>query len=134
MVLEVYESGIQTMGGTTQTFNTSHIKGKILKLQIVSSVSNTFRVWIDASDTNTKAIVDEDIFGTVGSPIAVNTSLNIYPVVAQKTGGDGLITDPDQYTPIIVDDILEVTVASGASADTWSIVIWYDTMAHRGKL
>ena len=131
MVLKVYTTGQQTMAAATQTFNTSRIKGQIMKIEVVASASTDFAIWVDASDDNTSAIVDQNILGTVASKITVNTTLVVYPVVAQYTGANNTITDPDQYIPMIVDDVMEVAVASGAAADTWTINIYYDDMQSR---
>ena len=130
--MQTYDSGTLTMTGATHTLNTTKVSGKIIKVQIVSSASNTFKLWVDASDTNTKAIVDEYVIGASGSAVTVAASLTIYPAaVMELAAGTGITVTGNTYDKYIVDDVMEVAVASGVADDTFRIVIWYDDLNGR---
>jgi len=134
MGLRVYNETF-TCTAASESFNTSErITGRIMKVQIACSASTEVAIWIDASDTNTSAVVDEFIVGSsVGSNgyITVNTTTTLYPGI--ELFNTDLATpatfDPDNYTHYVVDDVLEVGTSAAAAADTVQVAIWYDDFA-----
>ena len=124
MAIKRIDTGTITATDTTATGTIGHIQGQILKVEIIASASSDFWLFVDASDED-ESVVDEDIVGVTGTKITVNTTLIVYPVVAQKVGSTAAVTDPDQYISPIVSGSLEYSVASIAAADTFRIVVWY---------
>lgn len=118
------DTGTITATGTTATGTIGTIYGQILKIECVASASSDFHIFVDASDIDDGNIVDEDLFGTSGAKITVNTTAIIYPVVAQKLLTNAT-TDPDQYSPFIVGGRVEYSLANVAADDTFRIVIYY---------
>jgi len=130
MSLRVYDSGTVTCTTASHTLNTSRITGKILKVQITASASSGFKLWIDASDDNTTAVVDEYIIGDATNYVTVNTTTTLYPAyeLFNTNQATPATFDPDVYTEYVVDDVLEVSATAVANADTFNVVIWYDDM------
>ena len=122
------DTGTITAADTTAAGTIGTIYGKILKVEVTASASSDFHLFIDASDIDDGNIVDEEVLGTAASKITVNTTLVIYPVVAQYLTTN-VITDPDQYSPLIVGGRLEYDVASVAANDTFRIVVWYEPLS-----
>ena len=118
------DTGTLTATDTTATGTIGTIHGQIVKVEMVASASSDFHIFVDASDIDDGNIVDEDIVGTSGTKITVNTTAIIYPVATQKTI-DNAATDPDQYIPLIVSGRLEYSLANVANADTFRIVVYY---------
>lgn len=126
-MLRVYDTGTITCTTTTDNQVTDHIKGKILKVEITASASSDFRIWNDVSDARGEGCVDEYIVGSSGSALTVNTTVVMYPVIAQVTAAN-VTTDPDQYSPFVIDTRLQIDASNVANADTYRVVIYYDDM------
>lgn len=122
--IRIYDTGTITCTTTTDTQVTEEINGEIVKVEIIASASSDFKLFVDASDSNTEGIVDQYILGASGSAVTVNTTLAIYPVHPEYLAA-GTITDPDQYTRHIVCDALEIAASNTAENDTYRVKIYY---------
>jgi len=125
MVVKRIDTGTITCTTTTATGTIGLLYGKILKIECVSSASSDFWIYCDASTADDGNIVDEDILGATGTKITVNTTLIIYPVVAEKTVANAT-TDPDAYSPLIISGTVKYGLANVAASDTFRIVIYYE--------
>jgi len=125
--LKTYDSGTITAAGASESFNTDRIKGKIIKMQILCSASTDFKIYCDASDAGTPAIVDEYLLGSSGAAVTVNTSLTIYPVATRELpAGTGITVTGNIYDHFMVNEALQVDVTNLTAADTYRLVIWYE--------
>ena len=120
------DTGTVTCTGTTQTGTIGTLYGVIKKIEVTASASSDVHIFVDASDIDNGNIVDENVLGTSGGKITVNTTLIVYPVMTQYTGSNNTITDPDQYTEMIVGGRLEYSLANVAADDTFRIVVYYE--------
>lgn len=128
MTLKRIDTGDLTCATTSGVATVGTVSGTIKKVEVSASASTDFWIYTDASDKS-RTLVDENILGATGAKITVNTTLIAYPVVGQVTGVNNTLTDPDQYSPMIVDGRLEVAYASAAADDTYRIVVFYEPMS-----
>lgn len=126
--LEVYDSGVITASTTTDTHNTTRqISGEIIKVEIIVSASADFKLWVDASDDDTRAIVDQYVLGGAAATVTVASASVFYPVELMVIAA-GTATDPDQFSRFFVDGIMEVSVSAIANLDTYRVLIYYKPM------
>ena len=111
----------RTMTGATDNATTKLVRGAIKSIEIQTSASNTF--WIH---TVNSSLINQDLFGATGGYITVASSTVIYPraKIKDSSNSDGSAGD-NLWTEFLVDDVVQVNVASGSSSDTWSIKIHY---------
>lgn len=121
VVLSRYTTGQMTMTGATDTATISDVRGKIVAIDIQTSASNTF--WIRESS----AIVNQDIYGATGTYITVGTSKVVYPraKIVDSANNDGAAGD-NLWTKFVVDGDISINVASGTSADTWTVTLYVE--------
>lgn len=117
-----------TATGTTAAGTIGTIRGTILKVQVANDTGSCgWWIFTDASD-NTAGdgdIVDQNVLGATGAGHVDTAGATYYPVVANVLPA-GTTTDPDQYSPLIVDGQLEYNVDDCAANEVLSIAIWYE--------
>lgn len=123
-LMQIYDSGTIVAIAATDVQATSRIKGYIVKVEIIASASTTFKLFVDASDDNTSAIVDQYILGGSSSTVTVAAAEVYYPVATQVLAA-GTATDPDQYSLHFVDDAIEISASSLTATDTYRVKIYY---------
>jgi len=74
---------------------------------------------------------DEYIIGAAGSTVTVNGITHYYPVIDANKISDGTAYEEGSSktatrVPVIINGPIKIDVASGTSADTWQVVIWYE--------
>jgi len=126
-ILNRLDTGTRSLVGTSSTVILGKIFGIIKKIQIITSASTDVWIYSDAS-VEDEAVVDEDILGVTGTKITINTTLTVYPVVAQVIGSTNAVTDPDTTTGVIVNGTIKADWANSATDDTYRIIIWYESI------
>lgn len=121
-----------TAAATTAAGSIGTIRGKILKVQVKNDTGSCgWWLFTDGSD-NTAGdgdIVDESILGATGVGHVDTAGATYYPVVAQVVGSTAATTDPDQYSPIIVDGKVEYDIDDCAAGEVMHILIWYEPLS-----
>ncbi len=123
MVMRIEHMPKQTLSGTTGTFTTGKIHGKILGLKIIVDASTTFKIY------TANAIVAEYIFGTSSAAVTVGASAVYYPRVIGNLASTGAALGASNvtnaYVQLAVDSALIIDVV-GSDTKVWSCEIFYE--------
>ena len=123
MTIKYLRTPLKTMTAATDTFTTGVIKGAIKSVKVITSASNTFRIFTAGDDPV------EYLLGTSGA-VTVAANASYYPRVignlATTGAALGAANNTNTYQEIYIESVVRIDVASGASDDTWQVLIIYE--------
>lgn len=122
MALRTYRTGQRTATGTTDAVITPNINGKIKCIEIIVSASTVFS--ITALQSNDADSIIEYLLGSSSSGVTIASDNKVYPRVLEQKASDG--SNLTTYTEIVIDNKINIAVASLSVGDTWEVNIIYE--------